>query len=106
MNQLQAMIHHSLHPSPYTQFPRFLWAPLELQLTRPGGKGYAYLALPGSMYLTFNLPPDHDERVVGQWGKFMITRPETDVEREEREEAEAEEAFMERESNRYTQWYY
>lgn len=83
----------------------YLWWPLFLQI---GRTSYGWLRLPGDDYrfLSFGLKPDHEERLVGQWGPFSVTRTETLEEQEERLEGEAEDAFMERELNRYTEWYY
>jgi hypothetical protein len=64
-----------------------------------------YLALGGHWYLQWRMPADWEERVVWQAGDFMITRPETEEEAEERLEAEAEAAMEERDLLRYTAWY-
>ena len=87
------------------QNARFHWVPLDINL---GAKApWIALALPGERYLCYNLEADgKEEREVFAFGRFSLTRPETDEEHEERLEGEAEEAFMERESNRYTEWYY
>jgi len=73
------------------QFAQPMWIPFSLRLGGP--HGFAYCRLPRGLYLAWNLEPDYDERVVGQWSKFVVTRLETDEEREEREEAEAEAAY-------------
>lgn len=84
----------------------FLWWPFDLRLT--SRTPYAWLRLPGGRYLSFGMEPEYDERLVAQWGPFQLTRQETAEERQDREEAEAEaeEAFMERELHRYTEWHY
>ena len=98
---IQAMIQANMTP---WQNVRPLWWPIELRL---GAElPHAYVALPGGHWLSYGLEPDYDERLVAQWGPFYLSRQETEAEREEREEAWAEEAFLEREANRYTEWYY
>jgi hypothetical protein len=83
----------------------YLWWPLHVNF---GRSRYAWLRLPGPDYhfLSFGLEPEHDERLVAQCGPFRVTRAESLQEQAEREEAWAEDAFMERELNRYTEWYY
>ena len=98
----QALIERNLSPS-HQNLP-FIWWPMEVRLTSPAHR--AWLRLPGGYYLSYGLEPDYDERLVAEWGMLTLTRPETPQECEEREEAWAEEAFLEREANRYTEWYY
>lgn len=57
-------------------------------------------------WLAFRLEPDYDEQLIWQIGPFYYTLPETEEQRLEREDAEMEAAFLEREANRYTQWSY
>lgn len=57
-------------------------------------------------WLAFRLEPDYDEQLIWQFGPFYYTLPETEEQRLEREDAEAEAAFMDSEANRYTQWSY
>lgn len=57
-------------------------------------------------WLAFRLEPDYDEQLIWQLGPLYYTLPETEEQRLEREDAEMEEAFLEREANRYTQWSY
>lgn len=64
-----------------------------------------YLALGGYWYLQWRMPADCEERIAWQAGNFMITRPETEEEAQERLEAEAEAAMEERDLLRYTAWY-
>ena len=86
------------------QNARFHWVPLDVNL---GAKApWIALALPGERYLCYNLESDKEERAAWSLGRLTLTRPETDEEYEERLEGEAEEAFMEREANRYTEWHY
>ena len=74
---------------------------------RLGGRhGFAYLRISPTLYLQWNLMPDADERIAWQWGKLTVTRPETDEEREDREDAEAEALAMEAEEARYIEWAY
>lgn len=61
------------------------------------GKGY---------WITYRLGPDYDEQIVWKIGDICYTRPETEREKEDREDAEAEAAFMAYEANRYTEWSY
>jgi hypothetical protein len=81
------------------------WVPWSLA-TFKDGRPYGWLRLPGDLCLALNLDADYDERVLWTRGPLVLTRPETDEERQEREEGWAEEAAMEHELNRYTEWYY
>lgn len=86
-----------------------LWAPLCCNtLTSSDGTvhPYGFLRLPKGFHLSWGLETDYDERQVVAVGPLSLTRPETDAEREEREEGEAIAAWEERELNRYTEWYY
>jgi hypothetical protein len=87
----------------YAQVP-FSWVPWFLNNTAKTGL-YGWLRL-GSYCLCLNMGLEPDERRLASFGLLMLTRPETQEEQQDREEAEAEEAFMERELNRYTEWYY
>jgi hypothetical protein len=55
-------------------------------------------------WLAYRMEPDYDEHLVWQLGPFYYTLPETEEQRLEREDAEMEAAWLEREANRYTQW--
>ena len=57
-------------------------------------------------WISFRLEPDYDEQLAWQFGPIRYTIPETEKQRLEREDAEAEAAFMEYEANRYTEWSY
>ena len=74
------------------QFRQPLWWPFSLRLSGP--HGFAYCKLPAGRFLSWNLDPDHDERVEFLLGKLTITRLETDEEEQERLDAEAEEAYL------------
>ena len=87
----------------YAQVP-FTWVPWFLNNTAKTGL-YGWLRL-GGHCLCLNMGLEPDERLVARLGPLTLTRPETAQEQMDREEGEAEEAFMERELNRYTQWYY
>ena len=102
MNSLTALIDHNVN-SHYQNY-RFMWWPLDVRMT--GKLRYGTMRLPGDLILSFGLEADYDERTVCEVGPFVVTRPETSEEREEREQGWAEEAYMERELNRYTEWYY
>lgn len=100
---LSTLIWNNMHSS--FQNLQWLSAPLCLNLTSKYGS-HAWLALTNYFYLTYNLPADYDEVVVAEWWRFKITRPETEAERTDREDSEAEDEYLEREKNRYTEWYY
>lgn len=53
-----------------------------------------YLAIGGGRYIQFNLGTDPEERVAWQFGPWMITRPETEEEAEERAYGEEEQAYQ------------
>lgn len=57
-------------------------------------------------WISFRLGADPDEQIAWEFGPFCYTIPETEEQRLEREDAEAEAAFMDREANRYTEWSY
>lgn len=65
-----------------------------------------YVKLPFDYILSRGLDQDHDEVAVWTWGKWMLTRPETEEEEQARYEAWAEAEWEEREANRYTEWSY
>ena len=79
---------------------------IDFRVGWPRPIGWIALPLTPDWYLSFGLGADYDEREVWGVGQWITTRPETEEEREEREEAEWEEVWMEREQNRYTEWYY
>ena len=86
-----------------------LWSPFCCNVrTTDNGKvcAFGFLRLPKGLILSWGLDTDYDERQVAAVGPLSLTRPETDQEREEREEGEAIAAWEERELNRYTEWYY
>jgi hypothetical protein len=88
------------------QFSEVRWSPLHINY-RAGWNGpRGWLLLPHGWALSYGVAVDTEERLVWQWGRWLLTRPETPLEREEREEGEAEAAFMEYEANRYTEWSY
>jgi hypothetical protein len=84
----------------------FSWVPWSVQYRANWGAPVWWFPLGGEWYVSSGIGAEPEERVILRLGPVMVTRPETDSEREEREEAEAEAAFMEREHNRYTEWYY
>jgi hypothetical protein len=57
-------------------------------------------------WLSYRLGPDYDEQLLWSFGPLYCTAPETDEQRIEREDAEAEYEFMNYEANRYTEWSY
>ena len=94
-----------------TTFPNHCWRLWSFNAaasrTVPGSaRIYWYISLPSSWFLSLGLVPDYDERLVWNCGSLRLTRPETNKEREEREEGEAEWASIEHELHRYTEWYY
>jgi len=93
------------------QFFQPLWIPWCFNAlaspTRPGSAWiYWYIRLPGWWFLSWNMPADDEDRPVWALGKLLLTRPETEQEREEREDGVAEAWAEEVERNRYTEWYY
>lgn len=102
MIRLDALIARNM--GAHSQNLTYLWCPLELRLDRK--YPVAWLRLPNNGFLTYRMDPDYEERLVAACGPFSLTRPETAEEQAEREETEAEAVFMERELNRYTEWYY
>lgn len=68
-------------------------------------KPTAWACLPGGLCASFGMDLDYDERLVFKCGPVMLTRAETEAERNQREDDWAEEAFMGIELNRYTEWY-
>lgn len=102
MTAIEALIARNMGPHYQNVAP--LWWPLSLKLS--GRAKYAWLRLPNNGFISYGLEPDYDERLVIAWGPFCLTRPETEQERLDREDDEADQAFMEYELNRYTQWYY
>jgi hypothetical protein len=85
----------------------FRWVPWCLQCTTATGL-YGWLFLWGGLCLCLGLGPGPDDEEVEVWrcGDLYLTRPETDQERDDREEARAEELFCLHEMNRYTEWAY
>lgn len=55
--------------------------------------GLTWYVRAGSGFLAYGLPADYDEVVVWQAGPLMLTRAETDEEREDREAGEEEAAY-------------
>lgn len=53
-----------------------------------------YLAIGGGRYIQFNLDTDPEERVAWRFGSWIITRPETEEEAEERTYGEEEQAYQ------------
>jgi hypothetical protein len=82
----------------------FRWVPINLQLT--ARNPWCYLHLGNGYYLQWNMLPEYDEQIAWSHGRWLITRQETDQERDDRLEMELELEAMEVESNRYTQWSY
>lgn len=75
------------------RFTQPLWWPFSFRL---GSRhGFAYCKLPANRYISWNLEPDWNERVVWECGPLNITRPETAEEEEERLYAEKEAAYEE-----------
>ena len=94
-----------------THFSQPFWLPWSINVLANRHKAgevwvYAWLRLPGWRFISWNVPPDYDERVVWQCGSLVVTRPETSEERDEREQDQAEAAAEDHELNRYTQWSY
>ena len=84
----------------------FRWVDWSLQYRAGWSHPMGWFPLGAGRYLGLGYSVEHDERQVWGWGILNIVRPETDEERWDREEGWAEEAFMEREANRYTEWSY
>lgn len=83
----------------------FSWCPLYLNCTAKHGVS-GFLILPGDLALYFRFSLDVEEVAIWEGLGFALTRPETSEEYEERLDSYAEEAFLEREANRYTEWSY
>lgn len=66
----------------------------------------ACLHLGKNKWLSYRISADYNEQLIWQLGPFFYTIPETEEQRLEREDAEAEAAFMDSEANRYTEWSY
>ena len=81
------------------------WVPWNFSQHRDGSP-YGWLPLGWGRYLSWGLGADRHERISWSCGPLAVTRPETEEERLEREEGEAEDALMEYEHNRYTEWSY
>ena len=90
--------------SPWHQQAAYLCSPISLRMTAPCP--HAWIAVGGGRFLSWNLEPDFDEVVVWQSGKFCLTRPETEQEQQDREDADAEIDWYDKELNRYTEWSY
>lgn len=63
-----------------------------------------FIHLPFDLVLSWGMPVEPEEREVISFFGFLLTRAETEQEREEREEMELEAQWDYYESNRYTQW--
>jgi len=57
--------------------------------------GLTWYVKAGTGFLAYGFPEDYDEVVVWQAGPLVLTRAETDEERRDREEGEAEAAYEE-----------
>ena len=94
-----------------TQSYQPLWLPWYFNaLANRKNPGHAwihgYVRLPGWHFLSWNMEPDAEERIVWSLGSLVLTRPETAEEKEEREEGEAQAWAEVVEANRYTPWSY
>lgn len=81
------------------------WWPLYLNCTATHGVS-GFLCLPRDLVLNFRFGLDVEERAIWEGFGFTLTRPETLEEYDERMDSYAEQAFLEREANRYTEWSY
>ena len=81
------------------------WWPLYLNCTAEHGV-WGFLCLPRDLVLNFRFAPDVEERVIWEGLGFTLTRPESLEEYDERMDSYAEQASLEREANRYTEWSY
>ena len=81
----------------------FLWVPWGCHYQ---SRLVAWTLLPAGFAVGINCGVEPEEREVASFGPLLLTRLETPEEREERKEAEAEDAFMEHEMNRYCEWSY
>jgi hypothetical protein len=84
---------------------KFDWCPLYLNTTAKHGIS-AFLLLPNDWTLYFRFAKDDEDVAVWSALGFCLTRPETDEEKTDREDAFLEEAWLEIERDRYTQWSY
>lgn len=94
-------------PTIYPNMRTFSWVPWYINTNCHRSRPFviAWLCI-GKYVVSWGCPCDPEEREVFRFGYLCITRPETEQEREDREEAECEAWFMEREANRYTEWSY
>ena len=65
-----------------------------------------FIHLPFDLVLSWGMPVEPEEREVVSFFGFLLTRAETEQEREERIEVELEAQWDYYESNRYTEWSY
>jgi hypothetical protein len=85
----------------------FDWVPWSLSYNNGWAHPVGWFPLGAGRYISIGVKGlDSEERLVWSAGPLMITRLETAQECEERLEGEAEEAFMDRELNRYCEWSY
>ena len=89
----------------YRQQATFRWVPWNINYCNGWSSPTGWLCL-GDLVLSYGLGPDTEERSVWSWGPWLLSRPETPEERDERLEGEEEAAFMEHEASRYVEWSY
>jgi hypothetical protein len=90
----------------YEQQATFRWVPWHIQYRKSWQRPMAWLRLGGGWFASYGLGLEPDERPVLRLGQWLLSRPETPLEREERLDGEAEAAWEEHEANRYTEWSY
>ena len=84
-------------------FTTYSWVPWALHAPAKVPP-FGWLKLPAGRFLALNCV-DYDDVVVWSFGPLALVRPETDEERADREDAEAEASFMAVEANRFIEWY-
>jgi len=85
----------------YAHTPRFPGSPLLISAGLLGWIGFTlsrtdgltWYVRAGSGFLAYGVPADDDERIIWQAGPLVLTRAETDEEREDREAGEEEAAY-------------
>jgi hypothetical protein len=91
----------------YNQQATFRWVPWHCNFRKGWQRPMAWLHLGArGLVLSYGLGLEREERSILRLGQWLLSRPETLEEREERKEGEAEAAFMEHEANRYCEWSY
>jgi hypothetical protein len=66
------------------------------------GKLFGWILLPNDRAISWNVEPEEGETIAFEFGPFVITRPETDQEKEDREIGEAELAWEQQFADRWT----